>query len=114
VNQLPLEFQPGDGWSYNNTRYMMLTSIVKQVSGLIYETFLRERFFSPLDMSVTNANDPRDHADGIAKGYVFNNDVWQEAEKSSLSKDPPGPGSTLSAMSDLLRWSAALTEGRLL
>jgi len=111
VNRLPLEFQPGDGWSYSNTGYMMLASIVEQVSGLAYETFLQERFFHPLAMSATKANDPRHNPIGNAKGYILSNDVWGENERSSLSKGPPGPGSTLS---DLLRWSATLTEGRLL
>jgi CubicO group peptidase (beta-lactamase class C family) len=114
VNRLPLEFQPGDGWSYSNTGYMMLASIVERVSGLAYETFLQERFFKPLAMSATKVNDPLDNTVGNAKGYVLESDIWQEYQRSSLSKGPPGTCCTLSSISDLLRWSTALRDGQLL
>ena len=114
VNQLPLEFQPGDGWSYSNTGYMMLATIVERVTGLAYETFLQERFFRPLAMSATKVNDPLEYAAGNAKGYVLESDVWQAYQRSSSSKGPPGPCCTLSTIPDLLRWGRALGEGQLL
>lgn len=54
VNELgaaPLEFQPGSRWAYSATAgFDVLSRIVEVASGQDFNSFLRERVFSPLDM----------------------------------------------------------------
>ena len=34
----PLDFQPGEKWNYSNSGYVVLGTIIEQVSGTTYET----------------------------------------------------------------------------
>jgi len=50
---LPLDFPVGTGFSYTCLGYILLTSIVQQVSGLTLDQFARQRTFAPLGMTDT-------------------------------------------------------------
>src|SRR5262245_27551494 len=43
----PLNFTPGERWSYSNTGYVVLGLIVRKASGRSYDAFLQERVFKP-------------------------------------------------------------------
>jgi len=47
--EVPLLFQPGDGWLYN-TSYDLLGVLVERASGRPFDDFLNERIFTPLGM----------------------------------------------------------------
>ena len=47
--RLPLEFQPGESWAYDNTGYYLLGLVVEKASGRSYWQFLEERIFRPLE-----------------------------------------------------------------
>ncbi|GAB3777242.1 hypothetical protein GCM10028818_24080 [Spirosoma horti] len=49
----PLKFQPGSDFSYNNVNYNVLALIIEAVSGLPYETYLKEYIFKPAGMKST-------------------------------------------------------------
>jgi len=57
--KLPLEFQPGESWAYDNTGYYLLGVIIEQVSGKSYWKFLDDRIFKPLDMNATQSTHPQ-------------------------------------------------------
>src|SRR5689334_8649680 len=44
-------FKPGEQWSYSNTAYTLLATIIERVSGKSYGEFLKENIFAPLGMS---------------------------------------------------------------
>jgi CubicO group peptidase (beta-lactamase class C family) len=39
----PLDFQPGDNWSYSNSGYVLLGYLIEKISGQTYQNFIRER-----------------------------------------------------------------------
>jgi CubicO group peptidase (beta-lactamase class C family) len=47
---VPAYNKPGSFFSYNNSNFVVLASIVEKVSGLKYAEFLKQRIFDPLDM----------------------------------------------------------------
>jgi len=47
---IPAYNRPGSFFSYNNTNFILLASIIEKVSGLKYAEFLMEMIFKPLDM----------------------------------------------------------------
>jgi len=50
VPMVPAYNKPGCFFSYNNTNFILLASIIERVSGVSYAEFLREHIFTPLDM----------------------------------------------------------------
>lgn len=52
--EAPLEFHPGDRWAYSALAgFDVISRIVEVISGQTFDTFLRERIFSPLGMNDT-------------------------------------------------------------
>jgi CubicO group peptidase (beta-lactamase class C family) len=100
----PLDFQPGEGWSYSNSGYIVLGYLIEQVSGQSYEAFLREHIFEPLQMK----NSGYDHNDGsLAIGYTGFYGLWRKADYIDMTV-PHAAGALYSTVEDLYRWDQAL------
>ena len=69
--KLPLEFQPGETWAYDNTGYYLLGIIIEKASGKSYWQFLDERIFKPLGMRATRNTDPQPIVPNRASGYEW-------------------------------------------
>ncbi len=44
----PLDFKPGEKYSYSNTGYMLLGEVIEQASGMSYGEFLHENILAPV------------------------------------------------------------------
>ena len=98
---LPLEFAPGERWSYSNSNYIVLSAILEQVSGQRYEAFVEEHIFAPLGM----VNSGYDHNDGeTATGYLPDGSAAEFIDMSL----PSGAGGLYSTVDDLYRFDRAL------
>jgi CubicO group peptidase (beta-lactamase class C family) len=106
VRDLPLEFAPGEKWSYNNTGYFLLGLIIEKASGKPYAEFLEERIFKPLDMNATRVNHLPDIVRHRATGYSWTGKL-QNAEHASMNW-PFSAGAIVSTVTDLAKWDAAL------
>ena len=62
----PLDFQPGEKWNYSNSGYEVLGTIIEQVSGTTYETFIKENILLPLNMIDTGY---LENTDDLSIGY---------------------------------------------
>src|SRR5437870_10714103 len=47
----PLDFEPGTKWQYSNTNYTIAGTIAERVAGMPLIDFLRQRIFTPLQMT---------------------------------------------------------------
>src|SRR5580658_7471630 len=47
---VPLEFTPGEKFSYSNSNYVLLGSVIEKISGTSYAQFMQDNLFSPLGM----------------------------------------------------------------
>ena len=100
----PLDFQPGEQWSYSNSGYILLGFIIEQSSGQSYEAFLQQYIFEPLQMKDTGY----DHNDGsLAVGYTGTHGLWREADYIDMTI-PHAAGALYSTVEDLYRWDQAL------
>jgi len=103
----PLEFTPGEKFSYSNSGYILLGAIIEKVSGQSYEMFLRENVFQPLKM----INTGYDHHSTILKdraaGYFLTNEGLINAAYIDMSI-PHGAGVLYSTVEDLFLWNRAL------
>lgn len=102
----PLDFQPGEKFSYDNLGYVLLGKIIEAVSGQSYEAFLQKNIFEPLQMSTTGYDHNRDD---LAVGYEDNVYV---ADPINMWV-PFSAGALYSTVEDLYRWDQALYTDKL-
>ena len=104
----PLDFQPGEKFSYSNSNYIVLGYIIEQVSGQTYEAFLGQSIFTPLDLRDTGY----DHlSNSLAIGYP-NRYSTQPADYIDMSI-PYAAGALYSTVEDLYRWEQSLSKDQL-
>ena len=107
ARQRALNRPPGERYSYSNTGYMLLATIVERVSGRSFGTFARERIFDPLGMTASflyeDAEQVVPHrATGYAPGA---GDGFRMVHNFSFAT--AGDGQLYTTVGDLLRWSRA-------
>jgi D-alanyl-D-alanine carboxypeptidase len=121
ILNLPSRFEPGDGWAYSDTGYILVGLIIETVTGQSYEQEVTRRFLNPLALTLTEASDQR-QLNGLAAGYLSAENVFGLPEKTTVSEGVmawhPGiewtGGGLVSNPKDLVRWAKALFEGHAL
>ena len=106
---LPLDFQPGEQWSYSNAGYDILGYVIEKVSSQSYEAFLQQSIFTPLGMKNSGF---AHNADGLAVGYkdAYAQIYDREIDRLMLYSE----GGLYSTTEDLYRWGQALSSNALL
>src|SRR5690606_12877718 len=100
----PLNFQPGTIWSYSYSGYVLLGSIIEQVTGQTYNQFLDDNIFEPLGMADTGYDINTAIIGHRAEGYANLN---RRASYIDMSL-PYAAGGLYSTVEDLYRWNQAL------
>jgi CubicO group peptidase (beta-lactamase class C family) len=111
----PLEFQPGEGWRYNNTGYVLLGHIIEKASGMKYDAYLKQHVFEPLGLKDTGYDWTEPVMKRRASGYGY--DAGQKSYRNGEFLDmslPHAAGSLYSTVRDLFLWDRALAAGKLL
>ncbi len=110
---LPLEFKPGERFSYSNSGYILLGHLIERVSGQSYAEFLQERLFTPAGLQDTGLDSNRRVLARRAAGYERGAQEPVNTDFIHMSV-PFSAGALYSTTEDLLRWQLALYGGRLL
>lgn len=108
-----LEFQPGEGWTYSNSGYVLLTAVVEKASGKSYTDFVTENLFQPLGMTDSGYDSHAAILPHRASGYAPTARGIVNADYIDMSI-PQGAGALYSTTRDLLKWEQGLFGGRLL
>jgi CubicO group peptidase (beta-lactamase class C family) len=109
----PLDFKPGEKWSYSNSGYFLLGAIIEKVSGESYEGFLQKNIFDPLKMTGSGY----DHFETILKNRATGYSMIMGKMSNSAFLDmtqPYSAGSLYSTVEDLFTWNEALYSGKVL
>lgn len=106
-----LLFEPGSGnnYSYCNTNYVILTSIIEQVSGLTFKAYIEKNIAEPLGLSATGYAYKSSTIENMAKGYALN--MVLEVEGMNLS-NVSGAGGIYASATDLLRFFESLEKDK--
>ncbi|WP_442508497.1 serine hydrolase [Novipirellula sp. SH528] len=112
-SQLPLAFEPGTQFHYNNSGYFLLGYIVGQVSGKSFGDYLQETFFKPLRMTDTGIHSPNLNLEHEAHGYSLEDDEFKPALNWHMSQ-VDGAGAMYSTVDDLMLWNEAIFAGQVL
>ena len=114
AKQMPLDFQPGEKWSYSNTGYVLLGILIHKVSGQFYGDLLKRYVFQPLSMETARIISEADIIPNRAAGYRLENGEWKNQEWVSPSLNTTADGALYFTILDLVKWDAALSSGRIL
>ncbi|GAA2683734.1 serine hydrolase domain-containing protein [Nonomuraea recticatena] len=114
----PARFEPGTGWSYSNTNYVLARLLVEKVTGRAYAEEMKARILRPLGLSGTVVPDaspdiPEPHAHGY---YRYQDaDQWRTADTTRFNPSwISAAGDMISTTQDLHTFFSALNSGRLL
>ncbi len=111
-----LKFQPGSRFDYSNSNYVLSGMVVRAVSGMPYDDFLRQRILLPLRLRATTiGTSPLSLADG-AVGYTVVKGKLQavDPKSDSVAELDFSDGGVNSNILDLVKWDQALDTGRVL
>src|SRR5688572_2392582 len=88
IETKPLDFSPGNGWSYSNSGYWLLGFIIKKITGITYEEAVRKYIFKPLDMNRSGFNFKTLSDKNKTTGYAI---FSENKKKEAVVYEPPGP-----------------------
>lgn len=108
---VPLLSKPGEKWAYSNLGYAVLAETVSAASGKPWPQFIEERIFSPTGMGATQLTDAIKIVPRRANGYLFR-DARLQNVLPLIALRPAG--AFLSTLTDLIKWDAALTSGKVI
>ena len=106
--QRGVNYPVGDFYSYTNSGFLLLVSIIERVSGMPYTAFTTERLFKPLGMTKTSW---RDQFERIVPGRA----QAHSRRGNTCGSDSPvdyvvGAGGMLTTVGDWLKWNDALDK----
>jgi len=102
---LRLMYDPGSISSYNNDGFTMVQNLVQAVSGKTYQDFVREKIFTPLEMTHSHYLDVPLAKDAYAKAY--NGETFRDI----VSFNVYASGGLFTTPSDLSRLAMMLLNG---
>ena len=114
LSKVPLEFQPGEKWSYSNVGYLTLGILIGKATGKFYGKFLHERIFKPLEMKTARIISEEDIVPNRAAGYRLVKGELKNQEWVSPSMNTTADGSLYLTVYDMAKWDAALYTEKLL
>jgi CubicO group peptidase (beta-lactamase class C family) len=105
----PLNFEPGKGWEYSNSNYVLLGFIIEQLTGVPYSQAVKNYIFKPLGMKNSGFDFAHNTSADRSTGYYSN--YGKEYVKKAPMMDSSvtlAAGSIYSTIGDLYKWHKAL------
>ncbi len=108
----PLDFAPGERWSYSNGGYFLLAQIVERASGMSFTEFTTRNIFEPLGMTDTHFHsDPGHVVPRRAMSYEAHDSG--EIKQNYVSTFAfVGQGGLYTTVGDLIKWDRNFYESR--
>jgi len=113
VQALPMDFQPGQRYRYNQTNYVLLAQVIERQSGLALVEFIRRGQFEPAGMRNSGFGDARDVVRNKATSYFLAGKDYRNVIEDFPVFMRAGAGIN-SSTTELANWLIALQSGRLL
>ena len=114
----PARFEPGAGWSYSNTNYVLARLLIEKVTGSTATEEMQRLILTPLGMSHTVIPNDAEIAKPHAHAYYRYDDDGGEPRTVDITRQNPSwvsaGGDMISTTEDLHTFIAALTGGKLL
>lgn len=109
----PMDFDPGEAFSYNNSGYILLGKIIEVISEDTYENFIETKIFKRLGMNNSSYGNNRELVKNRVGAYEQDDTGYVNASYLSMTL-PQAAGSLTSTIDDMLLWQNALTNNTLI
>lgn len=103
------ELYPGVKWAYANHGFATLGQLIEDISGVPFETYMRERLFEPLGMRVTDFVRTDVVRSRLAVGYQHKRGLLRPVQYLEIAIRPAG--SAFASLDDMERYLQALLRG---
>ncbi|HMC29122.1 MAG TPA: serine hydrolase domain-containing protein [Verrucomicrobiae bacterium] len=110
IGAVPLDFKPGEKFSYCNSGYNLLGFIIEKVTRQSYWDVLRQRIFSPAQM---NSSFSRNLPGSVNRAAGYEKKGGQLVARDSNLTDVFAAGAIVSTATDLTKWILALNSEKL-
>jgi len=110
----PLDFVPGESWSYSNTGYVLLGILLGKVAGSRWGDFVQERIFDRIGMETARIVSDTDIIPNRAAGYRLVDGELKNQEWVSPFFNSTADGALYFSVLDVAKWDAALYTEELL
>lgn len=111
--ELPMDFDPGERYAYNNSAYILLGYIIEQVSGMSYEDYIQKNIFDKLGMKNSYYGSRSKIIPNRASGYQPSGESYKNADYLSMTI-PYAAGSLMSTVDDMFLWNKAIHHNTLI
>ena len=110
----PYDFSPGTQWNYSNSGYYLLGVIVEKASGKNFTDYVQQEVINKAGLKNTSM----DRLDSVlafrAKGYAKNRTGGYSQAMFISMEGPYSAGAMFSTPEDLVAWTKALHENKIL
>ncbi|SJM68000.1 serine hydrolase [Gulosibacter sp. 10] len=106
-------FDPGTGYEYSNTNYIVLSMLIEELTGSTMAEQLAERIAEPLGLEHTSIPTGTGMGEHAASGYVIEGPLSIDVTEQDASLWS-GAGGVVSTVSDVNTFMRALLSGQLL
>jgi len=114
VRDLPLLFEPGTGYEYSNTHFVLAGMAIEQVTGTDYAVQVHQRLLAPLALTSTFLPSDDGVPPQMARGYLGDESSFTDVTEGIHGSNPWASGEMIADAHDLVRWGAALYGGEVL
>lgn len=105
--------KPGGRFFYNNTNYMLLASIVEEVSGMPFSEYMSKKILKPLGMRNTHLYSTVEH-EKIPVDVIGHDKIWRRSVVQNFQDGTLGDKGVYSTLEDLYLMDRNLRNNRLL
>ena len=81
---LPADFEPGEGYGYSNTNYMLISDLIDEVVGYSHQQYIKEEILTPLKLNNTFGSLHEVAIDDVMSGYYVGIEEDLKTEFSGL------------------------------
>jgi D-alanyl-D-alanine carboxypeptidase len=113
LKDLPLNYEHGTKFKYNNMGYVLLGRIIETVSGMSYPNYLEKKLLKPLHLRNSGYDDGRVVISQLAQDYTDGVDKVVKGRFVDMS-NTYAAGAMYSTVDDLLAWQQLLMSGKVL
>jgi D-alanyl-D-alanine carboxypeptidase len=104
----PIDFVPGESWSYSNTAYVLLGWVIDAVSGRSHARFVQDELLGRAGLRDSRVDDAEAPIDNRAEPYEWRDQELRHAIRMNGRLSGWTDGGILMSARDIAPWDAAL------